>query len=158
MAKQLSRAKRRDLVTKSLCETAAEAHSIADFLEDKKNQTLAGFRAVKARIDILSVDYEDLSDLKDEIESWRDSIPENLQGGDKFSTLDETANTLESVVSELESTEVPALELSEKDEDVNLETVRAGVEDLAESLNQFAAALEEGASEADNTEFPGMMG
>jgi hypothetical protein len=33
--------------------------------------------------------------LKDEIEEWRDNMPENLQGGNLYSRLDDTANALE---------------------------------------------------------------
>lgn len=38
-----------------------------------------------------------MSDLKDELENWKEGIPENLQGGDKYSTLDESCSTIDGV-------------------------------------------------------------
>ena len=37
------------------------------------------------------------------MESWRDSIPENLQGGDKYSEVEEAISSLEELQGELEN-------------------------------------------------------
>ncbi len=46
-----------------------------------------------------------VDELKGEIEEWRDNLPENLQGSDKYSSLDECASNLESVDSSLDEAE-----------------------------------------------------
>lgn len=43
-----------------------------------------------------------IEDLKGEMEEWRDSIPENLQGGDKYSEVEEAISNLEDLHGELE--------------------------------------------------------
>lgn len=40
-----------------------------------------------------------LQDLKEEMENWRDSIPDNLQGGDKYSEIEECISALEDILS-----------------------------------------------------------
>ena len=51
--------------------------------------------------DILSW-YSDIEELKDEVEEWRDSIPENLQSSDKYSQIDELVDKLGNAARELE--------------------------------------------------------
>jgi len=46
--------------------------------------------------------YSDIEGLKDEMETWRDSIPDNLQSSDKYSQVDDVVDTLESSHSNLE--------------------------------------------------------
>jgi hypothetical protein len=43
-----------------------------------------------------------VEELKGEIEEWRDNLPENLQGSEKYSSLEECASNLESVESSLD--------------------------------------------------------
>lgn len=54
--------------------------------------------------------------LKDELQAWFDNLPENLQGGDKGSALEEAISSLETLqdsldnaVSESESIEFPGM-------------------------------------------------
>lgn len=48
------------------------------------------------------LDYPtDIEDLKDEMEEWRDNIPDSLQSSDKYTQVDEAAETLGSAASEL---------------------------------------------------------
>ena len=42
--------------------------------------------------------------LKDEMEQWRDSIPENLQGGEKYQQVESCCDELDSVLSEIPET------------------------------------------------------
>lgn len=44
-----------------------------------------------------------VEDLKDQMQNWKDSIPENLQDGDKASEVDEAISALETIESELDS-------------------------------------------------------
>ncbi len=46
--------------------------------------------------------HTDIEDLKDEMEEWRDNIPDSLQSSDKYSQVDEAAETLSNAASELE--------------------------------------------------------
>lgn len=46
--------------------------------------------------------YSDVEDLKDEMEEWRDNMPESLQSSDKYSQVDEAADTLGSAHDDLE--------------------------------------------------------
>lgn len=46
-----------------------------------------------------------VEELKDEMESWYDSIPENLQGGDKASEVEQAKAALEEIQSTLEQVE-----------------------------------------------------
>lgn len=56
--------------------------------------------------DALSV----VEELKDEMEQWRDSIPENLQSGDKYSQVEEAISALEEIQSNLEGVEFGSVE------------------------------------------------
>lgn len=43
-----------------------------------------------------------VEELKEEMENWRDNIPDNLQGGEKYSQVDEACSALEDLASNLE--------------------------------------------------------
>lgn len=58
--------------------------------------------------------YSDIEELKDEMESWRDSIPDSLQSGDKYSQVSDAADTLGSAASELEEACDGIMKLLEK--------------------------------------------
>jgi hypothetical protein len=45
---------------------------------------------------------EIVGELKDDMENWRDNIPDSLQGGEKYSEVEECAAQLESLESELD--------------------------------------------------------
>lgn len=47
--------------------------------------------------------YTDIEELGDEMENWRDSIPESLQGGDKFDEVNDAAEALHGASSDLET-------------------------------------------------------
>jgi hypothetical protein len=44
-----------------------------------------------------------VEELKEEMEAWKDSIPENLQGGDKYIQIEECISALEEIQSNLEN-------------------------------------------------------
>jgi len=46
--------------------------------------------------------YTDVDELKDEMETWRDGMPDSLQSSDKYDQVSTAADTLESAYSELE--------------------------------------------------------
>lgn len=45
--------------------------------------------------DAISMAYGTLGELRDELQSWRDNLPENMQSGDKADQLDEAVSGLE---------------------------------------------------------------
>ena len=58
----------------------------------------------------------EVTDLKDEMESWKDSIPENLQNGDKanqvsecFDNLEQGESSLTEAVEQLQGVEFPGM-------------------------------------------------
>ena len=51
-----------------------------------------------------------VEELKDEMEQWYDSIPENLQSGDKANEVQECKDNLENVQSELENVDFGSVE------------------------------------------------
>ena len=151
MAKRKSRSKRRDAECTAIRVVAESISNIAQSIRDQKAPTIefmAGILVEISKLD-LPVDTGELEALKEEIEEWRDNMPESLQGGDKYSTLDDTANTLESVVDELQSLEAPTIEQLTNQEELDR---------LADELEELAASIESQCDEADNAEFPGMMG
>ena len=44
---------------------------------------------------------EIVGELKNSIESWRDNMPDSLQGGEKYSEVEECASNLETLEDEL---------------------------------------------------------
>lgn len=47
-------------------------------------------------------DRSEIECLRDELQNWLDSIPENLQSGTKAQTLEESINKLESIIDALD--------------------------------------------------------
>lgn len=60
---------------------------------------------------------EDLEALKNEEEEYRDNMPENMQGSERYSTADEAVNALEGALSELDD-KLGEIEPFATDEDV----------------------------------------
>lgn len=78
------------------------------------------------------VEVSEIQSLMEELEEWKENMPENLQGGDKHDQLEEAIQNLQDIITELES-----LDFSDKNED-------------ADTIEAQAEALE-------NVEFPGMF-
>jgi hypothetical protein len=51
-----------------------------------------------------------VEELKEEMEQWRDSIPENLQSGDKYSQVDDCCTNLDDLHSNLEQCEFGSID------------------------------------------------
>lgn len=132
--------------------------------------------------DAISAGFGDLTELGEELRNWYDSLPENLQGGDKGSTVDEGASTLENLNEpDVDSDLSKALEVKGVDVQVYPLKKRAsradrrdyavgllsGAKDALEEFNedgendeakQLVDDLDELISEAEAVEFPGMYG
>lgn len=50
-----------------------------------------------------------VTELKDEMQNWYDSIPENLQNGSKASEVQEAIDALESIESDLENVDLSSV-------------------------------------------------
>jgi predicted RNase H-like nuclease (RuvC/YqgF family) len=50
----------------------------------------------------------EIQNLKEELENWRDNMPESLQGGSKYDELEEAINELDNLESELDGTDIPS--------------------------------------------------
>jgi len=59
----------------------------------------------KEAIANVSMAAMEINSLKDELEQWRDNMPENLQGGEKYEQLDEAISELEEISDALEDVE-----------------------------------------------------
>lgn len=44
-----------------------------------------------------------VEELRDEMTEWKDSIPENLQGGNKYSEVEEAESALDDLINEMEN-------------------------------------------------------
>lgn len=53
-------------------------------------------------IESMQKPLDDLKELKDELENWRDNMPENLQGGSKYEELEDTIMELDDVINQIE--------------------------------------------------------
>lgn len=84
-----------------------------------------------------------LEDLKDELDSWKENLPESLQSGSKADELQEAVDALDSAISTLEGGSTPEFDS----------------EDLDETKSQMETArteLEDAISEMEEVSFPGM--
>ena len=65
------------------------------------------FAAVKVKIGEARTDIEE---LRDELQSWLDNLPENLQGGSKADQLEGVISELDDLMSSLEDAENTEIE------------------------------------------------
>ena len=121
--------------------------------------------------ELVSGACSEFASLAEELRSWYDGMPENLQGSDKGNTLEESADVLEG----LDEPDVPGdfeglpVTVSQPRKatsrsarrDAACENLRAAaeaVEGRIEELQTFHDDLESLADEAEGVEFPGMYG
>lgn len=87
----------------------------------------------------------ELEGLQEEIDNWKDNMPESLQQGEKYQQLEECSDALSEAVSTLQGISWPS--------------APATLQDLQDWLDEAETGVEEAqsaASEAENAEFPGM--
>ncbi len=188
--KKLSRAARRDNITKTLreganfaSELAADLQPIGRIVDDgvslpgesksRQSASFALFQSAKERVDKLGheSEIEGLRELKEEIEEWKDNMPESLQGGEKYSTLEETADALSSICNDLEGIDIPEFPTLpsesifktgygrlEGGKDWHIDEFFDAITALADDLQEYAESVNEKADEAEQVEFPGMTG
>src|SRR5258708_35409893 len=53
-------------------------------------------------VEALESTKSDIEELKSELESWRENIPENLQGGEKYAALEQAEDELDNGMSSID--------------------------------------------------------
>ena len=56
-----------------------------------------------AAMSLVSDGQSECESLRDELQDWKDNLPENLQNGSKADEIEEAISSLENIISELES-------------------------------------------------------
>lgn len=154
MAKYKSRAKRCSEACDTLRGIAegwrAVAGEIREAIGDEERQDTFALALKEPELieDAVSV----LEELKDELQSWFDNLPEGFQQGDLGSRLEEAVGNLDSAQSTLDAVSVPDLPADDHAQDA------AAWEEIAEQAETAADEIDGGADEAEGTEFPGMYG
>lgn len=59
-------------------------------------------RAHKLCQDIQALTYS-LYTIRDELAEWRDNMPENMQGGNRYESIDNAANALEEYIDDIQA-------------------------------------------------------
>lgn len=157
MAKYKSRAVRCGEAADSLTEAGELCQKVCDALEEADDaQRRELWPSVKEHaekaIDLITDGRTDLEYLKEEMEAWRDSIPENLQGGNKYEEVSAAVDALESAIDAL-TEEFPEIEFDPASSDFD-----SNIEDVLQALSTIVDELDDAASQANDVEFPGMMG
>lgn len=95
--------------------------------------------------------FDDIESLKDELENWRDNLPENLQDSEKANQLEDAINSLDSAIDSLQSVDFDQPTLSETD-------FESDVHDAIDTIQTAHDDLDEVISNLEDVEFPGMFG
>lgn len=160
--KNPSRADRRDEACEMLRATQQTCEELQDDIDKLTvDSTMETLEAVYQRI--VNLDHADaesiFEELKEEIESWRDGMPENMQGGDKYSQLEDCANQLDTAISALQSATQPEITIEgDKVTATNAHAVLLELKGAKEAIEEYADELGSAADEADSADFPGMFG
>jgi hypothetical protein len=114
---------------------------------------------------------EELEAIVEELQSWRDNIPESLSGGQKAEQLDESINTIESieipepndVIGELRTSYIELHHPKKISRPKRLLNVASalnactGLECEDDEYEGFCDDIEEAVGEVENVELPGMF-
>lgn len=83
-------------------------------IDISKEENVTNYRSRAHRFGIAASDFEgivgEVSNLIEELESWRDNMPDSLQGGTKGSEIDEALEPLQSLKDELDEISWPEVE------------------------------------------------
>lgn len=153
----ISRAKRRDNVCESLRNVVEKLREISDSLEeieeiaDIKQKECATQKINEAKTLIEELDFRELENLKDELESWASNMEgTNLEYTSRYETVSDAANTLSDIVSNFESVNAPEINI----ENLTIEDIEEFVNDIKEIADEIESIIDD----AEGIEFPGMYG
>lgn len=133
--------------------TEAEAMQTEEGGPIKIDQAVKDFQRNVSESSLSVSDEESLvEELKDELESWYDNLPEQFQSGDKGDQLQSAISELDSAISELQNVEEITIDLPEDDKG------EVDIDDILNTLNTSKDAIENAYSSLENVEFPGMFG
>lgn len=163
--KYKSRSKRREEATDWLKNAAEKlAEGVATLTQtildaEKPNgggeeKVRAAWSATKQLFDDANTLIEDgkgvLEELHEEMLNWQESIPENLQSGDKYDQVSTAADELDSAVNVI----VTDLSTDIKPNEDFVEQI----ETIIDNANELVEEATDAADQADGVEFPGMFG
>lgn len=153
----MSRSKRRDNVCNSLRNVVEKLREISGSLEeieeikDIEDRESAIQKINEARTLIEELDFGELENLKDEMESWASGMEgTNFEYTSRYETVSEAANILGDIVSNLESISAPEIDI------VNLDV--ESISNFANDVKDTADDIENTVDDAEGVEFPGMCG
>jgi len=134
--------------------------------------------------DLVDDAFSEIETLGEEMREWADNMPESLQGGDKYSTIDETANMLDEAVGEkpeilsvlvgVSVLHIPSVAIVSRadrcyEATAALDSVGSYLEDVIDELDvksgeafdalqEYKGMIQEISSNLEGAEFPGMFG
>ncbi len=130
--KRMSRAKRLGIVCESI-------RSQTELLREVPESDVSEEDKVKLANEIIGkIGYEEIENLRDEIQEWKDNIEEKFSATQKYSYLEECVSSLDNAVTEFEGADEEISDTSE-------------IEERVEKLNT-------GLDHCDEVSFPGMFG
>ncbi len=86
-----------------------QAEGVTWNVEKVKNATTRADRLGEAEALVEDAKGQ-VEELRSEMEEWRDSVPENLQGSDKYSSIEECISQLEDIESNLDQCDFSSVE------------------------------------------------
>jgi hypothetical protein len=128
---------------------AEEAQKLMDVLDTPEASIDTSDRFISTP-DSVEDQVGELEELKEELQSWSDNLPESLQGGDTGSRLEEAIGNLESAIDTIQGADFPKAPEGT--------VTKRELEEFISEATEAAGNLESGADEAEGTEFPGMYG
>ena len=152
----VSRAKRASKTASELRAIAEQLRELADDLRDEP--TPDEIREIAEKIfAIKEIDYSEVTELMDEMQSWRDGLEgTNLEYSEKFERISDAADTLEAIESELSIIEIPPS--VDKEDWIKKAINNPDPDESADVLEEIPDAIEEQANELESVEFPTMYG
>lgn len=151
-----SRADRRDDVVTRINGLVEKLENLKGVLESSDiTEELVKSSAADAELlgSSASDSESDVDELKGELESWRDNMQgTNLEGTDKYQTLDESVQTLENCVGNIGNADLDTFRYSD------LASPEENAQELAEAIDRLVDSLNEIVGELEGVEFPSMYG
>ena len=152
----VSRAKRASKTASELRAIVEQLRGLAEDLRDEP--TPDEIREIAEKIfAIKEIDYSEVTELMDEMQSWRDGLEgTNLEYSEKFERITDAADVLEEIESELSIIEI-SVDV-DKEDWIKKIINNPDPDESGDELDEIADTIEEQANELENVEFPTMFG
>ena len=151
----VSRAKRASKTASELRAIVEQLRGLAEDLRDEP--TPDEIREIAEKIfAIKEIDYSEVTELMDEMQSWRDGLEgTNLEYSEKFERITDAADVLEEIESELSIIEIPGVN---KENWLKKVINNPDPDESGDELEEIADTIEEQADELESVDFPAMFG